>query len=288
MTARVLSRQCQTRRRERSRGLTPAEPSDKTNKALIGGVVREGARRQVSEAREPSGLRIGPVAHDLLFENDDVKIWRVNTEPGQTFWNHYHNHDYVLFYTTDVLATSYWPKEDDQQLWNSRYGYDGGVAGRNQPGINTRASSVFFIPGTGFLSAGYINIGATSFVAPLIEVKRPRRPDQQTVGFMRSDALVGLPIPSGTVHLVENDRVRVFQTTLEPGESADMRPTLDAAIYVIEGSRIATDEVDDDGAQRTVEEDRLSTTGLWSTGGPRRRQRNAGPSRYRELRVELK
>jgi hypothetical protein len=146
----------------------------------------------------------------------------------------------------------------------------------------------FFIPGTGFLSAGYVNIGRTPFVAPLIEVKRPRRADQQVVGFMRSDALVGLAIPSGTVHLIENDRVRVFQTILEPGESADMRPTLDAAIYVIEGSRIATEEVDDDGAQRTVEEDRLPTTGLWSPGGPQRRARNAGPSRYRELRVELK
>jgi hypothetical protein len=42
----------------------------------------------VSEAQDPSGLRIGPVAHDLLLENDDVKIWRVNTEPGQMFWNH--------------------------------------------------------------------------------------------------------------------------------------------------------------------------------------------------------
>jgi hypothetical protein len=58
------------------------------------------------------------------------------------------------------------------------------------------------------------------------------------------------------VHLIENDRVRVFQTTFEPGEGADKRPALDAAIYVIEGSRIAMDEVDDDGAQRTVEEDR--------------------------------
>jgi hypothetical protein len=242
----------------------------------------------VSEVQDPSGLQIGPVAHDLLFENDDVKIWRVNTEPGEVFWNHYHHHDYVLFYTTDVLATSYWPREDDQRLWDSRYSYDGGAAGRDRPGITTRASSVFFIPGTGFLSAGYVNIGRTPFVAPLIEVKRPRRPDQQAVGFMRSDALVGLPIPSGTVHLVENDRVRVFQTTLDPGQSADMRPTLDAAIYVIEGSRVATQEVDEDGGQRTVEKDRLTTTGLWSPGGPRRRLRNRGPSRYRELCVELK
>jgi hypothetical protein len=242
----------------------------------------------VSEVQDPSGLHIGPVAHDLLFENDDVKVWRVNTAPGQVFWNHYHHHDYVLFYTTDVVATSYWPKEADQQLWNSRYGYQGGAAGRDEPGITTRASSVFFIPGTGFLSAGYVNIGRTPFVAPLIEVKRPRRSDQQTVGFMRSDALVGLPIPSGTVHLVENDRVRVFQTTLDPGRSADMRPTLDAAIYVIEGSRIAIDEEVDAGPQRTIEEDRLPTTGLWSPGGPRRQLRNVGPSRYRELRVELK
>jgi hypothetical protein len=44
-----------------------------------------------------------------------------------------------------------------------------------------------------------------------------------------------------------------------------MRPTLDAAIYVIEGSRIAMDEVDDDGAQRTVEEDRYRPVGSASS-----------------------
>jgi hypothetical protein len=65
-------------------------------------------------------------------------------------------------------------------------------------------------------------------------------------------------------------------------------PAPPAAIYVIEGSRIGAEEADDDGVQRNVEEDRLATTGLWSPGGARRRERNVGPGRYRELRVELK
>ena len=48
---------------------------------------------------------IGPPATHLLFENADVKVWLMDVAPGETYPHHYHDHDYVLFYTTDVLAT---------------------------------------------------------------------------------------------------------------------------------------------------------------------------------------
>jgi len=38
----------------------------------------------------------GDVATKLLFENDRVKVWELDLEPGQTSDLHEHHHDYVL------------------------------------------------------------------------------------------------------------------------------------------------------------------------------------------------
>jgi hypothetical protein len=91
---------------------------------------------------------IGPPATRLLFENDDVKVWMMDVAPGETYPHHYHHYDYVLFYTTDVLATVHDDApEEHTSLWNERFGKDDAA----DAGIWTYALSVFYIPGTGFL-----------------------------------------------------------------------------------------------------------------------------------------
>lgn len=35
-------------------------------------------------AQAPEGVEVGPVAQNLLLENDDVKIWQVDTPAGET------------------------------------------------------------------------------------------------------------------------------------------------------------------------------------------------------------
>jgi hypothetical protein len=225
---------------------------------------------------------IGPPATRLLFENDDVKIWMMDVAPGETYPHHYH--DYVLFYTTDVLATVHDDAPPEHTtLWNARF--DHGGAESEYPsgarGIWTYAHSVFFIPGTGFLSPGFVNIGTTSMVSPLIEVKRPRRTDQEHIGFARTDALVGLS-PNGTAHLLENDRLRVWYTALAPGESTNPSPPRASAVCVIDGGLLAVDER---GARRDVE--LLSQSGHWRDSGERQFS-NVGSTVYREINVELK
>ena len=146
-----------------------------------------------------------------------------------------------------MLATSS-GTEFHERVWNARY--DHGDRPADRPvGILTRAQACFYIPGTGFLSPGFDNIGDTDMIAPLIEVKRPRRPDQEGVGFARTDALVGLPARPGCVHLLENDRLRVWQTTLAPGACDELRPHADTAVYVIDGARLRIHE--ESGARST-------------------------------------
>ena len=224
---------------------------------------------------------IGPPATRLLFENDDVKVWMMDVAPGETYPHHYHDYDYVLFYTTDVLATVHDDApEEHTALWSARFDHgDGAPSGPR--GIWTYAHSVFFIPGTGFLSPGFINIGDSAMVSPLIEVKRPRRGDQEHIGFARSDALVGLA-PNGTAHLLENDRLRVSYTTLAPGESASSGVHRGSAVCVIDGGLLA---IDGHGSRHEVESS--SQSAYWRDSVERQFS-NVGTTVYREISVELK
>jgi hypothetical protein len=234
------------------------------------------------------GRRIGPVAQHLLLENDDVKIWQVDTAPGETFWHHYHHFDYVLFHTTEMLGVVYNAEEDHERIWRARMERgDHGAA--ELLGAICYEHSLLFIPGTGFLSPGYVNIGQTRFTAALIEVKRPRRPEQEGVGFTRTDALVGLAPRPGCTLLLENDRLRVHETALAPGESDDARVRRDWAGFVIDGGRVRIVAVDDHGDERRVaEEERPSVSPYWVSSGERTRIVNVGATPYREVAVELK
>jgi len=239
----------------------------------------------MTTAAEKPGPQIGPPATHLLFENDDVRIWQQYAKAGTTYPFHYHDYDYVLFYLTDVLATNS-GTEDHHRVWDARFDH-GEKLPESPAGILTRAQACFYIPGSGFLSPGFHNVGDTDMIAPLIEVKRPRRPDQEGIGYARTDALVGLPPRPGCIHLLENDRLRVWQTALAPGASDGPRQRLDTAVYVIDGSRLRILEEGPAGT-RTREEERASASGLWLPGGVRRQLTNLGSAPYRELEVELK
>jgi hypothetical protein len=218
---------------------------------------------------------IGPPATHLLFENADVKVWMMDVAAGETYPHHYHDHDYVLFYTTDVLATVHDEAPSEHtDVWNARYDHGDGAP---SAGIWTYAHSVFFIPGTGFLSPGFINIGPTPMIAPLVEVKRPRRDDQQQLGFARSDALIGLD-PRPTARLLENDRMTVSYSVIPPGGDAVLGAQRACAVCVIDGGRLQID-----GDDRPIDD----RTGSWRGPG-RQHVVNVGSSTYRELSVELK
>ncbi len=241
---------------------------------------------ETDRAPVPDGVEIGPVAHHLLLENEDIKIWQVDTPAGETFWHHYHDLDYVLFHTSEMFGAVYHANEEHDRLWRSRL--EAGETLDESLGGWCYEHSVNYIPGTGFLSPGYANVGKTRFTAALIEIKRERRPDQEGVGFARSDALVGLPPRPGSSMLLENDRVRVFETALAPGEKTDPRRCLDTAIYVIDGGRLRM-HVSFEGRRDTVlDDDRTPASGRWFGAADALVLENVGVGPYREISVELK
>lgn len=244
---------------------------------------------ELKENVETQGTpKIGPVATDLVFENDEVKIWQMNRGPGESFWHHYHNYDYVLFQVTDLLGAND-GEEEHKRVWESRSQAEQSVASQeSRVGTLLPAHGIHFIPGTGWLSPGFINLGSTRFLGILVEIKRARRPGQENVGYSRSDALAGLEPRPGSVHMLENDRVRVYETTLEPGQSEQSRAQLDSGIYVIDGGRIRVIEEDEQGQRRVSEREHPSISGYFLPGGVRRQFVNIGSTRYRHLSVEIK
>jgi len=92
--------------------------------------------------------------------------------------------------------------------------------------------------------------------------------------------------------LFENDKVRVWEMDLAPGESSDLHEhTLDYLLIQLEGDKIAgIFEEDTAGAYPpgTVEGDVAPGNAIFIEKGGIETAKNTGARRYREILVELK
>ena len=48
------------------------------------------------KAAAEKGVKLGDVGQRIVFENDQVRIWEINLEPGQVQDFHLHYHPYVI------------------------------------------------------------------------------------------------------------------------------------------------------------------------------------------------
>ena len=85
--------------------------------------------------------------------------------------------------------------------------------------------------------------------------------------------------------LFENERVKVWEMLLEPGESSDLhRHGLDYLLYILEGTSIDADRPDGSSASYPIHPGQL----VWVPRGGTERAVNRSAVRFRELLVELK
>jgi quercetin dioxygenase-like cupin family protein len=85
--------------------------------------------------------------------------------------------------------------------------------------------------------------------------------------------------------LLENDRVKVWEMVLEPGESSDLhRHTMDYVLYILEGTAIDADRPDGTSDSYPVRPGQV----IWVVRGGTERAVNRSATRFRELLVELK
>ena len=85
--------------------------------------------------------------------------------------------------------------------------------------------------------------------------------------------------------LFENERVRVWEMRLEPGESSDLhRHGLDYLLYILEGTSIDADRPDGESSRFPVEPGQI----VFVPRGGTERAVNRSPTRFHELLIELK
>ena len=89
----------------------------------------------------------------------------------------------------------------------------------------------------------------------------------------------------GTRLLLENDRVKIWEMLLEPGESSDLHQhTLDYVLCILEGTSIDADPPDGKTFHGTVAPGKV----YYVTRGGTERAVNRSDTRFREIIVELK
>ena len=46
---------------------------------------------------ERRGVKLREIGHRIVMENEHVRIWEINLEPGETIGFHIHHHPYIIF-----------------------------------------------------------------------------------------------------------------------------------------------------------------------------------------------
>ena len=95
----------------------------------------------------------------------------------------------------------------------------------------------------------------------------------------------------GTKLILENDRVKIWEMDLAPGEESDIHEhTMDYILVVLEGDRIAgVPQEDSTGLYNEyVEVDVTPGDHFYIEKGGIETARNVGKKRYREIAIELK
>jgi predicted metal-dependent enzyme (double-stranded beta helix superfamily) len=91
--------------------------------------------------------------------------------------------------------------------------------------------------------------------------------------------------------LLENDRVKIWEMDLAPGEESDIHEhTMDYILVVLEGDKIAGVPQEDSAGlyNEYVEVDVNPGDHFWIEKGGIETARNIGKKRYREIAIELK
>ncbi len=210
---------------------------------------------------------VGAVATRLLFENDDVKVWEMDVAAGARFPHHHHSLEYLFYVTAPAVLTV------------SRHGVE-------PYNIDAKERALYMYPGN--KSETFLNNGPGPYREVLVELKRLPHADQRALSFTKCEALVGQKPAPGTTRILENDRLVISETMLEPDEETIVANARDAVTYVLEGSHLGVTEPTEGKRARLVEEDRPHRGVYWEATGSSRKLKNLGRGNYRHLTVELK
>jgi quercetin dioxygenase-like cupin family protein len=171
----------------------PWEASSLVGNFYFSGLTANSAKPLNTDSTKPAAVQLSAEAHHHpKFENEFVRVWDVTVEPqDETLWHIHHYDDVVISFGNAKLRVETIGATPVESQWKF------GEVRFNKAAYTHRA----------------LNIGTTPFHNLTIELLKPGGGSAGSP--KRSDPAANAPI-------LENDRVRIFQTILQPGQSTPM------------------------------------------------------------------
>ncbi len=94
------------------------------------------------ELAKERGIALGDIGHQLLQETDEIRVWSVDLEPGESIHFHYHHHPYVIISLAgdkNVVESIFGDKRETHEP-------AGTVVYRNKPSPVHRLTNVSEVP----------------------------------------------------------------------------------------------------------------------------------------------
>jgi len=180
----------------------------------------------------------GDVGTRCLIDNDQVRVWELRLDPGQSSDLHHHTHDYVMVQVDgDRIAADFEP--DSGGTFAGAAHLDGDVA----PGVAIYATA-------GGMERA-VNVGEQPFHEVIVEVKTPRRPGirpVQHVSFNVVDVDAALPFYTEVLGLLPVPRpdFGLPGAWLDTGNGVQIHLIEDTSFEAPNGPHLAfeTDDID--------------------------------------------
>jgi quercetin dioxygenase-like cupin family protein len=216
-------------------------------------IIPIAALSQSNSPQNPVEIK-GEPRHHPKFENEFVKIWDVTVPGGDaTLWHAHRNDNVVVTLAAAKLHIETLGRDSVDAEW--KYG-------------EVRFSKATYVHRA-------VNIGTTAFHNLTIELLKPVNANPPVL------AKEGDREP-----VLENDRVRAFRVTLEPGESTPVHthPLPGMSIAITAGELEATTE----GNATPVRMVLPATDVRWRPGRVTHSIKNVGKTRFEAVDIELK
>jgi len=218
---------------------------------FVFGLIPIAAWSQSNSPQNPVEIS-GEPRHHPKFENEFVRIWDVTVPAGDvTLWHAHRNDNVVVSFGDVKLRIETLGRDPVEAPW--KFG-------------EVRFSKATYIHRA-------FNVGTTAF-------------HNFTIELLKAPGGANLTKDPGREPIIENERVRVFRVTLEPGQSGPMHthtvPIL--AIALTPGEL----EVTTKGADKPERVSRPEGNVLWRSQPVTHSIKNVGKTRYEGLDVEFK
>ena len=217
-------------------------------------LVPNGSWSQTNSSPQSPVEISGEAHHHPKLENEFVRIWDVTVPAGDaTLWHVHRNDNVVVTFADANLRLESATAAPAEAQW--------------------KFGEVRFAKATYTHRA--INVGTTPFHNLTIELLKSPGPQEQSPKY-----------PITRTPVLENERVRVFRVTLEPGQSTSMHTHVFAGLSIALTS--GEIEITTEGKKRA---DKLSLPlgdVRWRAGAVTHSIKNVGKTRFEAVDVELK